>query len=139
MLTFALTRAGMKVVATASDGKQAVEATIQSKPDILLLDIAMPLMDGFASLANIKFLAPETPIIIVSALKNPSCKTRALELGADAFFLKGESLVDDLTEIIYTLVSGECTPTPSKKSTEPIFPTMPKIKLLLEDQEPSTI
>jgi len=136
ILKLALEGAGMEVVKTAATGCQAVEATLQCKPDCLLLDIAMPDMDGLAALANIKFLAPETRVIVVSALQDPRCRTRALELGANAFFSK-EGSMDDLISLIYTLVSGECLPAFTKPTAEPIFPTAPRFKLILEDQKPS--
>lgn len=133
MLELALKRAGMSIVATAFDGEQAVETTIESKPDCLLLDIAMPLMDGLAALTNIKFLSPQTHIVVVTALKDPNCRTRAMELGANAFFLKGDNLVEDLISIIMTLVSEEGPPSPMKPSSKPIFPTTPNIRLVVEE------
>ena len=136
ILKLSLEEAGMEVVATASTGRQAVETTLQCKPDCLLLDIAMPDMDGLAALANIKFLAPKTRVVVVSALKDSCCITRALELGANVFFSK-EGSMDDLTSIIYSLVSGECLHTSREPSAQPIFPTAPRLNLIIEDQKSS--
>jgi DNA-binding NarL/FixJ family response regulator len=139
MLEIALGKAGMDIVATATNGKHAIESTIEKKPDCLLLDIAMPRMDGFAALANIKFLLPEVRVIVVSALKDPNCRLRAMELGANAFFLKGECLVEKLTAIINALAADESCSARMKGSPNPIFPSTPQLKLRLEDQELSSL
>jgi DNA-binding NarL/FixJ family response regulator len=131
-LKLAIENAGMKVLGTAVTGRQAVEATIQNKPDCLLLDISMPDMDGFAALANIKFLAPEICVIVISALTDPGCRTRALELGAAAFFSKDGS-VDELVCIISKFVSERCHPPHTETTKDPICPTAVRTRLIAED------
>lgn len=80
---------GMRVIASAATGSQAVDATLKHRPDILILDIAMPDVDGLSALSIIKFFVPETRVIILTALADPSYLTRASELGADGYFSKG--------------------------------------------------
>jgi DNA-binding NarL/FixJ family response regulator len=79
----------MRVIASAATGSQAVDATLKHRPDILILDIAMPDVDGLSALSIIKFFVPETHVIILTALADPSYLTRASELGADGYFSKG--------------------------------------------------
>ncbi len=136
ILKLTLEDAGMQVVKTASTGRQAVEATLEYQPDCLLLDISMPDMDGLAALANIKFLDPTRCVIIISALKDPFCKIRAMELGADAFFSK-EGSMDELLALICALVAEECPPVPTKPNNHPIFPSVPRIKLINREPESS--
>jgi len=80
---------GMGVIASAATGSQAVDATIKYRPDILILDIAMLDLDGLAVLSIVKFLVPETRVIILTALDDRSYVSRARELGADGYFSKG--------------------------------------------------
>ena len=84
-----LEHAGMRVIASAATGSQAVDATIKHRPDILILDIAMPDLDGLAVLSIVKFLVPETRVIILTALGDRSYVSRTSELGADGYFSKG--------------------------------------------------
>ncbi len=80
---------GMRVIASAATGSQAVDATLKHHPDILILDIAMPDLDGLAVLAIVKFLVPEIRVIILTALGDRLHVSRASELGADGYFSKG--------------------------------------------------
>ncbi len=106
ILTLTLEEAGMEIVRTVSNGRSAVEAALEQKPDCLLLDIAMPEMDGLAALSIIKYLSPETPVIIITALTDPLYMARAGELGAEAFFSKGVA-AEDLIDAIQALASGK--------------------------------
>jgi DNA-binding response OmpR family regulator len=132
ILQIVLERAGMEVVKITTTGRQAIGATLEYKPDCLLLDVAMPDMDGLAALANIKFLAPQIPVIIVSMLKDPHTKIRALELAADAFFSK-EGSMEELIAVICAHVSKECAPLPPKINADPIYPTVPRFHLIYHD------
>lgn len=105
LLTIALERAGFVVVEEISTGRQAVDATLRLEPDFLLLDIAMPDMDGFAALPTIKFLRPETRIVLHSMLSDPEVKSRARELGADAFIPKDMDMAQ-LVETLRALLTG---------------------------------
>jgi DNA-binding NarL/FixJ family response regulator len=80
---------GMSVVASVATGNQAVDDTIKLRPDILLLDLVMPDLDGFAVLTLVKYLVPETRVIILTALGDQSLIKRAGELGAEGYFSKG--------------------------------------------------
>ena len=81
-------------VVTARDGQQALEAIERCEPDIVLLDVMMPGMDGFEACRRIKS-NPETqhlPVVMVTALSDVSDRVRGLESGADDFLTK---LLDD--------------------------------------------
>ena len=101
-LTLFLEYEGLEVVDHAATGRQAVIAAIQHHPDILILDIAMPDLDGLIALTILKFLVPETRIIILTALPDSQYMSRAIDLGADGYFSKGvdnHQLVDYVREI----------------------------------------
>ncbi len=135
ILTLSLEEAGIEVIATASNGHQAVNATLEHKPDCLLLDIAMPEMDGLAALSIIKYLSSDTPVIIVTALADPLYMARAGELGADAFFSKGVD-ADELIQTIRSLASGKKASRLYIRRMDPIDPSLPGSNLRKE--EPSS-
>jgi len=64
LLRTALTRAGMEVVAEAPDGRLGIDAVRETQPDVVLLDLAMPVMDGRAALPQIRREAPAARIIV---------------------------------------------------------------------------
>ena len=105
LLTIALDRAGFAVVEEISNGREAVDATLKHDPDFLLLDIAMPDMDGLAALPTIKFLRPETRIILHSMWSDPEIMSRARELGAYAFIPKNIGM-NQLIETLRAILTG---------------------------------
>jgi two-component system, OmpR family, KDP operon response regulator KdpE len=74
---------GMRV-ATAANGREAVERVREDMPDIVLLDVMMPLMDGFEALKRIRSFAP-VPVIMLTAKDEEADRVRGLELGADDY------------------------------------------------------
>jgi len=124
ILQLTLEGAGMEVVYVASTGDQALKATLEYKPDIVLLDIAMPEMDGLAALSVIKFMAPEIPVIIITALTDPLYMARAGELGAEGFFSKGVTS-EELIAAIHALTSGERIHIKPIQKMGPPMPSVP--------------
>jgi adenylate cyclase len=86
--------AGAEVL-TASDGAKAIQVATQSLPDLVLLDVQMPHMDGFEACKRLK-AHPATqfvPVVIVTALDSEEDKIKAIESGADDFLTKPYSLI----------------------------------------------
>jgi len=79
-----------QVVGEAQDGAEAVQMTYQLRPDIVLLDVAMPRLNGIEATKHIKQNLPDTRIIIYSAYNSPLIMQRAINVGADAYFDKSE-------------------------------------------------
>ncbi|MBS4099480.1 MAG: PAS domain S-box protein [Sulfuricella sp.] len=75
-------------VYVASNGAEGLEAFRQHRPDIVLSDIRMPVMDGLAMAVSIKQLSPDTPIIITTAHQEAPLLMRAIEVGIDKFLVK---------------------------------------------------
>lgn len=91
-----------EVVALASNGRQAIEAAERVHPDIVLLDLAMPVMDGMQALPTLRRLLPSAIIMIFSGFEQSSLVTEAMAGGADAYLEKGASvtkLVDRLRDL----------------------------------------
>lgn len=78
---------GFCVAGEASNGLEAIEACRALQPDAILLDLAMPLLDGVAAIAGIRRTSPDTRIVVFSGSREREME--ALRSGADAFVLKG--------------------------------------------------
>jgi DNA-binding response OmpR family regulator len=85
-------------VIQAFNGQQAVEMVGQERPDLVLLDVMMPVLDGFQALERIRGFAT-TPIIIVSAKGQEQDRVRGLDLGADDYILKPFSATELLARV----------------------------------------
>jgi len=81
-------KAGFRVVATASDGEEAVKLFDEQRPEVVLLDITMPKMDGIAALRRMRKLNPSAKIIMCSALGQQRLIVQAIGLGAKDFIVK---------------------------------------------------
>ena len=97
---------GFEVVAEASDGRQAVERAEATKPDIVVLDIAMPNMSGIEAAQRIRALLPQAAIIILSMHSDEGYVLRALKAGAKGYLLK-DSAENDLIEAIKAVSQGK--------------------------------
>jgi DNA-binding NarL/FixJ family response regulator len=91
MLSLVLTRSGMDVVGEAGDGQAGVDVVRAERPDVVLLDLAMPVMDGVEALPIIRKLVPEARIIVLSAFSG-SVREQVLDWGADGYLMKGTPL-----------------------------------------------
>jgi len=88
MLRDILTREGFEVAAEASNGREAVEAYHQARPDLVIMDITMPEMDGIAAVREIASQDPAARIVMCSALGQQELIIAALEAGACDFVVK---------------------------------------------------
>lgn len=91
-----LENAGETVVGEASDGEEAVELATEHVPDIVLMDLSMPVMDGVAATRAIKESTPEVKVVILSMHDDPAKTRDALAAGAIAYLTKGTSFADVL-------------------------------------------
>ncbi|TDB83718.1 response regulator transcription factor [Actinomadura sp. 7K534] len=79
---------GIEVVAEAADGREAVEQTLRHRPDVALLDIRMPRLDGLGAAAELRRAAPGTGVIMLTTFGEDEYIARALSGGASGFLLK---------------------------------------------------
>lgn len=105
-LHIVLERDGMKVVGVAATGRQAVEMTQSLQPDVVILDIRMPDMDGLEALAAIKSARPETTVLMLTSYGNPEYLYRSISLGAAGFLTK-EGHPKQIAQAIRTVIEGE--------------------------------
>jgi two-component system response regulator NreC len=94
------------VVAEAADGRQAVEQAEATGPDVAVLDIAMPNLNGIEAAQRIISQRPDTSIVILSMHSDEGYVLRALKAGAKGYLLK-DSVEGDLIEAITTVHAGK--------------------------------
>lgn len=83
-----LEKAGFKVVGQAGDGEEAVKLYRETQPDVVLLDITMPRMDGITALRHMRRISTKAKIIMCSALGQQRLIIQAIRLGASDFIVK---------------------------------------------------
>lgn len=88
-------------VETAADGRSALQIVDERMPDVILLDLGLPDIDGISVLKQLRSFA-EVPVIVVSARSDPDDKVEALDLGADDFITKPFSIEELLARVRVT-------------------------------------
>ena len=96
---------GCKVVGEAMNGVAAVEMVRELRPDVLILDLMMPGMNGIQAIGEVKRTVPKTRIIILSMHANQSYVSKALQKGADGYVVK-DSLAHEIVGAIRSAMSG---------------------------------
>jgi DNA-binding NarL/FixJ family response regulator len=96
-----------KIVFEACDGLEAVQKTVELRPDIVLLDISMPRLNGIDAARRICQLLPDSKIIILTQYADEDVMTAALEAGALAYVLKVE-MTTDLIPAIQAVLRTRC-------------------------------
>ena len=97
---------GFEIVGQAGNGAEAVQAVQNLNPDIVLMDLSMPKMDGMEAIRRIKKSSPDTRILVLTVHKNEEYILATFEAGADGYALKYVSH-SELVAAIKTVLSGE--------------------------------
>ncbi len=96
----------LEVVADASDGEQAIRAALDHGPDVVVMDIGLPLCDGIEATRRLRQQAPELPVVILSMHDDATTVDRALRAGARGYVLKGAGFAR-LCDAIRSVRRGE--------------------------------
>jgi CheY-like chemotaxis protein len=99
----------LEVVGTATNGADGIQLADVLKPDVVLLDVVMPGMDGFETAERLREVVPGAAVVQISGLDEEAASSRAREAGAAAFITKAAA-VDRLPEILVTVGGGEGRP-----------------------------
>ena len=102
---------GVQVIAEAGNGCEAIEKAAQLHPDVVLLDIAMPLLNGLEAAPTIRRASPDSKIIFLTEEQDPDIKTAALATGARGYVLKSNATAE-LATAIYAVLDN----------TQPLLP-----------------
>lgn len=89
----AFERAGHEIVGEAGNGREAIDLAPAAAADVLLLDLNMPVMNGFDALPHLRDVLPRTSIVILTTGQAPDERRRALDAGADAFIVKPDRVL----------------------------------------------
>ncbi|WP_342598946.1 response regulator transcription factor [Psychrobacillus sp. FSL H8-0483] len=105
---FLMTQKDMDIVGEATNGKEAIEMTESLKPDVVLMDLVMPEMDGIQATKRIKTKYPQIQILMLTSFSDRDHVIPALRAGAAGYQLK-DIEPDDLADSIRKLMRGENT------------------------------
>ncbi len=100
------------VVGTVEDGRALVNEAQRLRPDIILLDISMPLLNGLDAARQLTKLVPESKLIFVTMHATPTYVTEAFKVGATGYLIK-QSAADELRQAIQAVLRGQHYMTPS--------------------------
>jgi DNA-binding NarL/FixJ family response regulator len=100
-----------EVVATVADGHALLEVALRFKPDVIVLDIAMPLLNGLDAGRQVKELVPGVKLIFLTMNEDPDLAVEAIRMGASGYLLK-KSAASELFKAIQTALRGKSYVTP---------------------------
>ncbi|WP_084964327.1 response regulator [Thermoactinospora rubra] len=102
----------VEVVAEAHDGAEAVEAAVRHRPDVLLLDLRMPGVDGLTAMEHLARLPKPPAVVVLTAFDTDANVLRAMRMGATGFLLK-DTPPDDLLALVRVAARGATVMSPS--------------------------
>lgn len=97
---------GFDVVGEAGDGGEAVRMATELVPDVVLMDVSMPLIDGVEATRQIRLTVPATAVVMLTMHADAAVMTRALQAGASGYLVKDCS-IGEVEEALRLAVSGE--------------------------------
>ncbi len=103
---------GIQIVGTAENGQQAIQMVVQNKPDVILMDIRMPVMDGISAAQAILKDQPKQIILMLTTLEDDEYIVKSLKAGAMGYLLK-DMVAADLAQSVRLAFRGVFQMTPS--------------------------
>jgi DNA-binding NarL/FixJ family response regulator len=103
------TRRDLQVVGEVSNGLEAVQKAVELRPDLILLDIGLPGLNGIEAARQIRKLVPESKIIFLTQESSPDVVQEAFRLGASGYVVKTNA-VSDLLVAVEAVASGKPFP-----------------------------
>jgi DNA-binding NarL/FixJ family response regulator len=106
---------GMEVVATAADGAEALEAVAAQLPDVVLMDLRMPVLDGVGATASIRRDHPGVKVVVLTTYADDESVVGALRAGASGYLTKDASR-DDIRRAIEAAAAGQSVLDPAAQA-----------------------
>ena len=142
----ALEDAGMEVVAEAGDGSEAVRLAADIAPDVIVMDVSMPVLDGVEATRRIHAASPDLPIVVLTMHGEDTQRREALDAGATGFLTKDVSM-QDVVRTVHQAAGGDTALSPelastilselrmpdSTKSSSPLTPREEEVLQLIAD------
>ena len=97
---------GLRMVGETADGREAVELCRRLRPDLVVMDVRMPVMDGIAATRAIREESPLTKVLVVTAVEDPKYLSEALRAGAAGYLLKYASQ-QEVIDAVRSVLRGE--------------------------------
>jgi DNA-binding NarL/FixJ family response regulator len=110
-------RDGLRVVGEAQNGQEAIDEAKRLQPDVILLDISMPILTGLEALPDIKLAAPAARVIVLSGVAQKSISSGARSRGADRYLEKGaraDTIADMIEEVAAAALVGQAVESDSR-------------------------
>ena len=142
-LRWALEHAGIDVVGEASDGEEAVDLAEQFHPDVVLMDLSLPVLSGVAATKRIRTLIPDTSVLVLSMLSDDTAVFSALDAGAGGYLVK-DCTTSEIVDAVKRVAGGERVIAPSvssamsesaQRSTRPSMPAVASTRPLISKRE----
>ncbi len=111
-LRWALEHAGLDVVGEASDGEEAVDMAEKLRPDVVLMDLSLPVLSGVAATKRIKTLVRGTSVLVLSMLSDETAVSSALDAGAAGYLVK-DCTTTEIVDAVNRVANGERVLAPS--------------------------
>jgi DNA-binding NarL/FixJ family response regulator len=96
----------IEVVGEAANGREAVEGAVVHRPDVIIMDLAMPDVDGFAATSEIKRVAPEVAVLVLTMSEDDETVAKAMRAGAQGYLLKGATK-EEILRAVTSVAGGE--------------------------------
>jgi two-component system, NarL family, response regulator LiaR len=124
----------LEIVAEAADGEEAVRLTRKFKPDVVLMDIMMPVMDGISATKKIRQEMPEVEVIALTSVLEDGAVVKAVRAGAIGYLLK-DTQADELCQAIKAAAAGQVKLSPQAAARLMQEVRTPDDKIALTERE----
>jgi len=127
-LRWALEHAGLDVVGEAADGQEAVDMAEQHHPDVVLMDLSLPVLSGVAATKRIRTLVPDSSVLVLSMLSDETAVSSALGAGAAGYLVK-DCTTTEIVDAVERVARGERVlgPSASAGASPTGAPTAPSV------------
>jgi DNA-binding NarL/FixJ family response regulator len=115
-LRLSLIEHGFDIVAEAGDGQEAVRLAQALRPDVVLMDVSMPVLDGVEATRQVTLLAPDAAVVMLTMHADGDVMARAVQAGAIGYLVKDCS-IDDVVSAVRLAASGESVLSPGLASS----------------------